>query len=37
MKNRLLEFSILVNNHNGSGSAIRREIQGYVDYLRKNN
>jgi len=36
-KNRLLEFSILVNNHNGSGSAIRREIEGYVEYLRKNN
>jgi serine-type D-Ala-D-Ala carboxypeptidase/endopeptidase (penicillin-binding protein 4) len=37
MKNRLLEFSILVNNHNGGGSAIRREIEGYVDHLRKNN
>ena len=37
MKNRLLEFSILVNNHNGSGSAIRREIEQYVEYLRKNN
>jgi len=36
-KNHLLEFSILVNNHNGSGSAIRREIVGYVEYLRKNN
>ncbi len=36
-KNRLLEFSILVNNHNGSGSAIRREIEGYVEYLRKSN
>jgi D-alanyl-D-alanine carboxypeptidase/D-alanyl-D-alanine-endopeptidase (penicillin-binding protein 4) len=36
-KNHLLEFSILVNNHNGSGSAIRREIEGYVEYLRKNN
>lgn len=37
MKNRLLEFSILVNNHNGSGAAIRHEIEGYVEYLRKNN
>jgi len=37
MKNRLFEFSILVNNHNGSGFAIRREIEGYVEYLRKNN
>jgi D-alanyl-D-alanine carboxypeptidase/D-alanyl-D-alanine-endopeptidase (penicillin-binding protein 4) len=37
VKNHLLEFSILVNNHNGSGSAIRREIEGYVEYLRKSN
>ena len=36
-KNHLLEFSILVNNHNGSGSAIRREIEGYVEYLRRSN
>ena len=36
MKNRLFEFSILVNNHIGSGSAIRREIEGYVEYLRKS-
>jgi serine-type D-Ala-D-Ala carboxypeptidase/endopeptidase (penicillin-binding protein 4) len=36
-KNRLLEFSILVNNHNGSGSAIRREVEKYIEYLRKNN
>ncbi len=36
IKNRLLEFSILVNNHNGSGSAIRHEIEGYVEYLRKS-
>jgi D-alanyl-D-alanine carboxypeptidase/D-alanyl-D-alanine-endopeptidase (penicillin-binding protein 4) len=36
-KNRLLEFSILVNNHIGSGSAIRREVEKYIEYLRKTN
>ncbi len=35
--NRLLEFSILINNHNGSGSAIRREVEKYIEFLRKNN
>lgn len=34
-KNRLLEFSILINNHVGSGSAIRREVEKYVQYLRR--
>src|SRR5450631_687335 len=36
-KKHLLEFSILVNNENGGGSAIRREIETYVENLRKNN
>ena len=36
-KNHLLEFSILVNNHMGSGSAIRRDIEKYVEYLRRSN
>jgi D-alanyl-D-alanine carboxypeptidase/D-alanyl-D-alanine-endopeptidase (penicillin-binding protein 4) len=35
--NRLLEFSILVNNHNGSGSAVRKAVESYVEFLRKNN
>jgi D-alanyl-D-alanine carboxypeptidase/D-alanyl-D-alanine-endopeptidase (penicillin-binding protein 4) len=33
---RLLEFSILVNNHTGSGSAIRRDVEKYVEYLRRS-
>ncbi len=37
IKKHLLEFSILINNNNGGGSAIRKEIETYVDYLRKNN
>ncbi len=32
----LLEFSILVNNHNGGSSAIRRAVEAYVEYLRKS-
>ncbi len=36
-KNHLLEFSILINNHNGGTSAIRRAVETYVEYLRKNN
>jgi serine-type D-Ala-D-Ala carboxypeptidase/endopeptidase (penicillin-binding protein 4) len=36
-KKHLLEFSVLVNNHVGSGSAIRREVENYLEYLRKNN
>ncbi len=36
-KKHLLEFSILVNNENGGGSAIRREVENYVEYLRKSN
>jgi D-alanyl-D-alanine carboxypeptidase/D-alanyl-D-alanine-endopeptidase (penicillin-binding protein 4) len=35
--NHLLEFSILVNNHNGGTSAIRRAVETYVEYLRKNS
>jgi D-alanyl-D-alanine carboxypeptidase/D-alanyl-D-alanine-endopeptidase (penicillin-binding protein 4) len=37
VKKRLLEFSILVNNNEGGGSAIRRQVENYVDSLRKNN
>ncbi len=36
-KNHLLEFSVLVNNHNGGTSAIRRAVEAYVEYLRKNS
>lgn len=32
----LLEFSILVNNHNTPNGGVRREMETYVDYLRKN-
>ena len=37
MRKRLLEFSILVNNNDGGASAIRKEVENYVDYLRRNN
>jgi serine-type D-Ala-D-Ala carboxypeptidase/endopeptidase (penicillin-binding protein 4) len=36
-KKHLLEFSILVNNENGSGSVIRREIEAYIENIRRNN
>ena len=36
-KKHLLEFSILVNNNKGGNSAIRREIENYIESLRKNN
>jgi serine-type D-Ala-D-Ala carboxypeptidase/endopeptidase (penicillin-binding protein 4) len=36
MKKHLLEFSILVNNNKNGSPAIRREIQRFVEYLRKN-
>lgn len=36
-KKRLLEFSILVNNNYGGGSAIRREVERYIEYLRREN
>ena len=34
-KNRLLIFSILVNNYSGSASAIRRKIEGLVHRIRQ--
>jgi D-alanyl-D-alanine carboxypeptidase/D-alanyl-D-alanine-endopeptidase (penicillin-binding protein 4) len=37
IKKHLLEFSILVNNEMESGPAIRREIETYVESLRRNN
>jgi D-alanyl-D-alanine carboxypeptidase/D-alanyl-D-alanine-endopeptidase (penicillin-binding protein 4) len=37
IKKHLLVFSILVNNHNSSPSAIRREIESYIETLRRNN
>jgi len=36
-KKHLLEFSILVNNEMNSAPAIRREIETYVESLRRNN
>jgi serine-type D-Ala-D-Ala carboxypeptidase/endopeptidase (penicillin-binding protein 4) len=36
-KKHLLEFSILVNNNNGGGSAIRHAVEDYIGYLRKSN
>ena len=36
-RKRLLEFSILVNNNEGGGAAIRRQVENYVESLRKNN
>ena len=35
-KNRLLEFSLLVNNHYSSGTAVRRDMEAYIEYIRKN-
>ncbi len=32
-KNRLLLFSVLVNNHNGSGPAIRRQVEQFLQGL----
>jgi D-alanyl-D-alanine carboxypeptidase/D-alanyl-D-alanine-endopeptidase (penicillin-binding protein 4) len=37
VKKHLLEFSILVNSEMDSAPAIRREIETYVEYLRRNN
>ena len=37
VKKRLLEFSILVNNEMESGPAIRREVETYVESIRRNN
>jgi serine-type D-Ala-D-Ala carboxypeptidase/endopeptidase (penicillin-binding protein 4) len=35
VKKHLLEFSILINNHVGSASAIRRDIEAYLEFLRR--
>jgi D-alanyl-D-alanine carboxypeptidase/D-alanyl-D-alanine-endopeptidase (penicillin-binding protein 4) len=35
-KDRLLEFSVLVNNHLGNTSAIRQAVEEYIEYIRKN-
>ncbi len=35
-KNRLLEFSVLVNNHYSSGRAVRKAVEAYIEYMRKN-
>jgi D-alanyl-D-alanine carboxypeptidase/D-alanyl-D-alanine-endopeptidase (penicillin-binding protein 4) len=37
IKKHLLEFSILVNNEMDSAPAIRREMETYVEFLRRNN
>jgi serine-type D-Ala-D-Ala carboxypeptidase/endopeptidase (penicillin-binding protein 4) len=37
VKKHLLEFSILVNNEMDSAPAIRREMETYVEFLRRNN
>jgi len=34
LKNRLFAFSVLVNNHNGSASAIRREVERFIHEIR---
>ena len=36
-KKRLLCFSVLVNNYNGSGTAVRRAVEKYVEYIREHN
>lgn len=36
-KNKLLLFSVLVNNHNGSATAVRREVEKFVQGLRRKN
>jgi D-alanyl-D-alanine carboxypeptidase/D-alanyl-D-alanine-endopeptidase (penicillin-binding protein 4) len=35
-KKHLLEFSILINNNIASGAAIKRDVETYIEYLRKN-
>ncbi|MDP4213100.1 MAG: D-alanyl-D-alanine carboxypeptidase [Bacteroidota bacterium] len=35
-KSRLLEFSVLVNNHYSSGTAVRKAVEEYIEYIRKN-
>jgi serine-type D-Ala-D-Ala carboxypeptidase/endopeptidase (penicillin-binding protein 4) len=34
-KNKLLIFSVLVNNHNASASAIRKAVERFIDGIRK--
>jgi len=35
-KNKLLIFSILVNNHNSSATAVRRAVEKFIEQLRNN-
>jgi D-alanyl-D-alanine carboxypeptidase/D-alanyl-D-alanine-endopeptidase (penicillin-binding protein 4) len=35
-KKRLLEFSVLVNNHYSSGTAVRKAVEAYIGYIRNN-
>jgi D-alanyl-D-alanine carboxypeptidase/D-alanyl-D-alanine-endopeptidase (penicillin-binding protein 4) len=35
-KNRLLEFSVLINNHFSSGTACRKAVEEYIGYIRRN-
>jgi serine-type D-Ala-D-Ala carboxypeptidase/endopeptidase (penicillin-binding protein 4) len=37
MKNHLLIFSVLVNNYNGNGTALRKEVEAYLHDLREKN
>src|SRR5450432_3888050 len=37
VKKHLLEFSILVNNEMSAAPAIRRDMETYVEFLRRNN
>jgi serine-type D-Ala-D-Ala carboxypeptidase/endopeptidase (penicillin-binding protein 4) len=34
-KNKLLIFSVLVNNHSGSASSIRKDVERFIDGIRK--
>jgi D-alanyl-D-alanine carboxypeptidase/D-alanyl-D-alanine-endopeptidase (penicillin-binding protein 4) len=35
-KNKLLIFSVLVNNHNGSATEIRRAVEKFMEGVRNN-
>ncbi len=35
-KNKLLVFSVLVNNHNSSGTLVRRAVEKFIDQIRDN-
>jgi D-alanyl-D-alanine carboxypeptidase/D-alanyl-D-alanine-endopeptidase (penicillin-binding protein 4) len=35
-KNKLLIFSVLVNNHNSSGTRVRRAVEKFIEALRNN-